>query len=390
MRILFVTPCYKPYLGGVERVVEQLCQRLCMDSDVEVLGILTSYYRYPAEIMTGLQAQEQIDGATVFRLRFFPEKMPYFYHLDTGLFGHNMKKVIQSFQPTHIHYMVYDWFLPNLQSYFLSQKYSAQIMTIFVHDFHLSIGTYPFLWFNRWLANHVDIVHVVSQYGKEVVKQYFHLSESRIVIIPLGSEVPKQPHQIENNHPVTILSVGRLCAKKGQMNLVCCFLRIQDRIQSACQLILVGDDGGDMEKIQQVVNEHHLQDRVHLMGHISQDELEYWYTNSDIFALLTKDESFGLVFTEAMAAGIPVITYAVGPLPKLLTNGAILLPPDNIGMVEESLVELINNKNKRQQLGQEAHSFAISHFSWNQTVEQMIQVYRRISRKKSSHQGITI
>ncbi|MEW6606567.1 MAG: glycosyltransferase family 4 protein [bacterium] len=387
MRILFVTACYKPYLGGVERVVEQLCQRLCIHHAVDTIGILTSYYRYPSEMMQGLPAQEQIDGATVFRLRFFPEKMPFFYHLDTGLFGQKMGKIIRLFRPTHVHYMVHDWYLPNLQAYFISHRCAAQVMTIFEHHFHPSLGTWLFQWINRWLSNHVDTVHVVSEHGREVVKQFFRAPESRIVVIPLGAVVSKQSRKQGNNRTVTVLSVGRLCFKKGQMDLVRCFLRIQDRIQSACQLVLIGDDGGDRKRIQAVIEEHHLQDKVHIIGHVSQEELKWWYANSDIFALLTEDESFGLVFTEAMAAGLPVITYAVGSLPELFTNRAILLTPGDTNMVETTLIELINNQEIRKRLGQESYSFVINHFSWEQMAQQMIQVYERISRKKPQEVG---
>ncbi|MBI4557221.1 MAG: glycosyltransferase family 4 protein [Candidatus Hydrogenedentes bacterium] len=397
MRILFISACYKPYFGGIERVAEQVCRRLAAKSAVEKVGILTSYYRYPSELMAGLPAEENLDGATVYRLRFLPRRLPGFYHLDTGLFAPGMSRVVQRFQPTHVHYLVYDWYLPNVQAHLLTRRRAGQVMTIFDHQFQPGLRTWPFEYANRWLTRRADAVHVVSQRAREIVTKTFGTPAERIAIIPLGSDSAEQGVHREKDQPITILCVGRLCEKKGQMELLHCFQRVVARVAVPCRLVLVGDAdaGGDRAALERVIAEYQLREKVIITGHIPQEELEAWYAQSDVFALLTRDESFGLVFTEAMSHGLPVIAYAVGGVPEVLKNGAILLRPGDTDAVEGALQRLIQDEAKRAELSREARAFAQQQYSWDRTADQLMQVYVRTVRKKTqptwekANEGIT-
>lgn len=376
MRILFCTPCYKPYLGGVERVVEQFCRRLAARTEIETVGIMTSYYRYPSQVMEGLEAEEEIDGAAVFRLRFWPRKIPHFYHLDTGIFSPDMPKTLAKFKPTHVHYFVYDWFLPNLQAYLLSYRKAAQVQTIFNHRFQPDFGTYPFVYVNRWLSHHVDAVHVVTKSARQIVTELFGTPVERIKVVPLGAEVYPHRCTVDPNQPVTIVSVGRLSPRKGQLDLLRCFIQVRQVTDVRCRLVFIGGDGGDEKRIRQLIYERNLEDQVILTGYVSQKELEKWYASGDLFVLLTEDESFGLVFTEAMGAGLSVVSYNVGPLEDLLRQGAVLLPYKDLQAVTRALIDLVQDHDKRQRLGRDALAFVREHLSWDQVLDRMIEIYK--------------
>lgn len=377
MRILFCTPCYKPYFGGVERVVEQLVRRLAVHPEVEEVGILTSHYRFPSMFMDGLPAREEMDGATIIRIPFSLRKLPYFYHLDTGIFSSHMGQAIRAFRPTHVHYTVYDWFLPNLQAYLLSYTHAAQIQSVFDHHFAPCFGTLPFQWVNRWLVRRMSMVHVVSDRARQMVGESMKTDCCRIKVIPLGAELrPIDRDGRTSGEPVTIVSVGRLSPNKGQIDLLNAFIRARNKAQVPCRLVLVGADGGDEATLRQLAYEHRLTENEFLItGHVTEKQLDDWYNAADIFGLLSGNESFGLVYTEAMGRGLPVIAYNIGPLEELFPKGIILLPFQNLTAVEDALTGLINDRQKRLALGREASDFIANYCTWESVTQQMIDIY---------------
>jgi hypothetical protein len=75
MRILFINPFYKPYLGSTEQVVERLSSEFMLDERVEAVGILASRANSPHRTSPELPAFESIDGVQVFRCPLKPAGM---------------------------------------------------------------------------------------------------------------------------------------------------------------------------------------------------------------------------------------------------------------------------------------------------------------------------
>lgn len=378
MKVLFVTACYKPYIGGVERVVEQLSCRFVQRPEIEDVGILTSYYRYPPVPLRGIPSVERLDGANVFRLRFFPRALPFFYHLETGVFAPALKHTINRFRPTVVHYLICEWFLPNLIVNNITRNRSAQIMSVFNHSFRSGPRTWPFALINRYLCRRMDAVHVVTEQARSIVSNAFKFPLNLTTVIPLGVNVspsPPKPKTTRRDQDIIILSVGRLDSRKNQFDLVKCFHQTLKRTDRPCRLLLVGQDAGQGTVIRDYIEKHDLREHVILVGEVREDELIKLYKAADIFALLTLEESYGLVFLEAMAAGLPIIAYNVPGPGHFLTDKAFLIDRENKDKVVSTLLELVNNDAKRSQLSIEAHQHAREHVSWDQVTDRMIGLY---------------
>ncbi len=76
-------------------------------------------------------------------------------------------------------------------------------------------------------------------------------------------------------------------------------------------LLIVGD-GPDAAAIRQTASEAGVADRVHLLGHVSDERKYQALAVADIFVSCSQHEGFGLVFLEAMAFGLPVVCYDRG------------------------------------------------------------------------------
>lgn len=381
MRVLFVNACYKPYLGGVERVIEKVSQVLLTRPEVEEVGLLTTFFQWPRTIMKELPAREVIDGITVYRLRFFPGKAVGFYHLPTGLFPIGAGRVIEEFRPDVVHFTLFDWFLPNLFLYRKTRgEKMAHVYTIFFHEFESFPSLKPFIWVNSYLSSRVDAVHVVSETAKREVAARFKAPQDKIKVIPLGADQHQDvtPGRTDRSSGLTILSVGRLSPRKGQMQLLCIFKELLNELSPPPRLMLVGGDGGQREDILRYIEKNGLNGAVQVTGHAPDEELREIYRHSDIFVLLSEDESFGLVYTEAMAWGLPVITYGVGAVPELLSEGAILLDRFDTRGVKDALKILLTDHEMRRELSERALRLVNRTFSWQRTGEELLELYRRV------------
>ncbi|MGA8678437.1 MAG: glycosyltransferase family 4 protein, partial [Candidatus Acidiferrales bacterium] len=94
-------------------------------------------------------------------------------------------------------------------------------------------------------------------------------------------------------------------------------------------------------------------DRVHFLDSLSREELGACYAHSDVFALPSTGEGFGLVFLEAMSFGKPVVAAAIGGATDLVENevNGLLVEPHDIVQLTGALARLFADQQLRAQLG---------------------------------------
>ena len=114
---------------------------------------------------------------------------------------------------------------------------------------------------------------------------------------------------------------------------------------------------------------------VEIAGFVSDQELGSLYRDADIFVLLTRVESFGLVFAEAQSYGLPVVGYGIEALKSVFHEGSILVEPFDEYEIESAMERLVNDDDLRQRLGVEALEHS-RRFSWQQTAERLAGLYQ--------------
>lgn len=132
--------------------------------------------------------------------------------------------------------------------------------------------------------------------------------------------------------PVYLLTTGRLVTRKGHA----WFISHVMPLLPAHVHFLVAGTGPAEASLRQLIQNHRLNDRVHLLGRVSDSDLRILYNTVDAYVqpniLVEKDiEGFGLVVIEAAACQLPVFAAAVDGLPDAINAGenGQLLPPKN-------------------------------------------------------------
>lgn len=120
--------------------------------------------------------------------------------------------------------------------------------------------------------------------------------------------------------------------------------------------------------------------RVRFAGTQTRAELARSYRTADVLVLPSRGETYGLVVTEALARGLPVIAAEVGGIPEALGHGAdgarpgLLVPPDDPAALGEALRKWLADAGLRQRLRQAARERRTSLRRWSRTVSDVADV----------------
>lgn len=138
------------------------------------------------------------------------------------------------------------------------------------------------------------------------------------------------------------VSVGNLLDRKGFVTLLEAFCQID----SNAKLYIIGS--GPMEKtLRMMINEKKLENKVFLLGKKARNEIAEFLSNADCFVLASQKETFGVVYIEAMACGVPVIaTRCGGPEGFVNEQNGMLVDVDDVGGLRDAMTHMMSNIEK--------------------------------------------
>ncbi|MBI5575409.1 MAG: glycosyltransferase family 4 protein [Deltaproteobacteria bacterium] len=142
------------------------------------------------------------------------------------------------------------------------------------------------------------------------------------------------------------------------------------------RLLVVGK--GDRRKYEGIANRLGIGEAVVFTGPQA-DGMERFYLASDVFAMLSKFDTFGMAVLEAMAAGIPVVISAGVGAKDLVENGRngfVVDDPEDAGAAADRIGLLMDGET-RLRMGREARSTAREH-SWDRLAEDMEGIYEEL------------
>lgn len=382
MRVMFLTPYFRPYLGGIERAVEKLALQIQKSPEVEAVGVLTTKYSFPRTPQPNWADQDTTpEGICIFRLSGYPKRSIPLHSVPLVWFSPlRIRSYLLEFQPDVIHFVGDGWFWGHFWAWFW---FRSKARIVFTPSFHtLSLSRWWLRPINGFICNVVDRVIGLTQLETDRVRRAYWISGRKLGVIGWGATAPALPGTAIGDSaiipafaPLTILCVGRLGKHKGQAWLLNVYQKAKGQFDRPTRLVLVGRDEGGASAIVEEVSTRGLDGEVLLTGEISDGELAAWYTCSDLFALFSQYEAFGLVFFEAMAHGVPVLTHDVGANRELLLKGAQVVPRFSVAAAVQGLVRLVNDSCGRALLGREAREYALSAFTWPEAADKYLREY---------------
>lgn len=170
-------------------------------------------------------------------------------------------------------------------------------------------------------ARGADRVIATSAHSARRIRQDYGVDASRIAIVPEPIDLARwnealarvgPPHGI----PGRVLCVAHLYPRKNVGTL----LDALARLPSDVRLRLVGT-GPELDVLERSAAALGILPRVDFLGHVSFEALANEYRSASIFCLPSRQEGFGIVFLEAMAAGLPIVASRAAAVPEIVANG---------------------------------------------------------------------
>ncbi|MEM6940885.1 MAG: glycosyltransferase family 4 protein [Pseudomonadota bacterium] len=189
---------------------------------------------------------------------------------------------------------------------------------------------------------HAHHVIVPSPETKRLLVAEFGAAAEGITIAPPGFRRPRVNRQTLD--PPMILSVGLLAPRKGHDVLIDSLGLIKDVPWRA---ILVGKahDPDYATSLRHQIARLNLGGRVDLVGEVHAQALERHFNAASLFALATRYEGYGMVLSEAMFYGLPVVTCRVGAVPDTVGDAAVLVESeDRAGLAAAMRMVLLDEK----------------------------------------------
>jgi len=228
----------------------------------------------------------------------------------------------------------------------------------------------------------------VSEYSKQDILKFFnHIPEDKIFVTPLAANSEFKPldkdyckNIIKNsfnfNSPY-ILYIGGFSSRKNARDLITAFDNISKELNKPHVLLLGGSVKDEGKKLIEYAQSLNSNNNIIFTGFIEDKLLPILYNGAEVFVYPSLYEGFGLPPLEAMSCMTPVITTNVTSIPEVTKDNCILIEPNNIIALEDSLLNLLNNDLIREELSKKGYARS-KELSWKETAQKTLDAYKKI------------
>jgi glycosyltransferase involved in cell wall biosynthesis len=226
-------------------------------------------------------------------------------------------------------------------------------------------------------------VVTTSRWSRGRLMALYQLAPDRVHVAEPG--VDRADVASGTAHGGELLCVAAVCFEKGHDVLVEALLSIADQPWNCVCLGSVDRDPTFVQDLRRRTLCGGLGDRLSFPGPRSALELERSYAAADLMVLASRAETYGMVLTEALARGLPVIATEVGGVTEALGYGAdgmrpgLLVPPDDPSALAAALRAWLGDTNLRDRLRRLARERRKSLRGWSTTASALAGVLAEVS-----------
>jgi glycosyltransferase involved in cell wall biosynthesis len=178
----------------------------------------------------------------------------------------------------------------------------------------------------------------------------------RIIIASPGCDRLGAPPVRRVAHPPQILCVAQWIPRKGLDTLIAAWQHV---IHPEAVLHLYGERDADIAYTALIdaliATAHQAGAQIVVHGSVTDDAVIAAYQQATLFVLPSRFEGYGMVFAEALWAGVPVVACDTGPVAQLVGAGGVTVPVDDVDALAQQLTILLHHHDQLSALAQAAH-----------------------------------
>jgi glycosyltransferase involved in cell wall biosynthesis len=276
----------------------------------------------------------------------------------------------QAFDPRPYNLIIVDALARGVCGPLLDEWRRMRPVVAFVHELPSVAANQPVERAREAPLLRCDRLVAVSAHGRSILIERGAPPERIVVVSPGCDRVGTQrlDASTSGSNQVQGLCVAQWIARKGIVELVEAWL---GAAAPGAQLDLVGEPGADAAYGAQVqaLLAAAPPGRIRVLGAINDAALVEGYARADLFVLPSRYEGYGMAYAEALHYGLPIIACAVGPVPELVGNAGLLVPPDDHAALRGAIAHLTSDGKLRAQLAARARRRAAALPTWRDSVQ---------------------
>lgn len=377
MKILYCThSTYNP--GGMERVLLNKVTYLSQLPGWDVSVVTTDqhrrppFYPFPEKVrMTdlGINYSDDNDKGAWKKIFGYLRKRGEHKRKLTALLEKERPDIVVSLYPSE------SSFIPDIKDG------SKKVLELhYCKFFRLQYGRKGLLgWIDKWRTRQDE--QIVRRFDKFVVlthedKGYWGNLPNIEVIPNAAMHVSESYSDVTNKR---VIAVGRLDYQKGFDRLIEAWELIQRTGKFADWRLDIFGQGEWREMLQQMIDEKGLQDTVQI--HRPTKQIGEEYVKSSLLVMSSHYEGFPMVMIEAMACGLPVVSFDYKCGPKdIIQHGinGLLVPDGNVKALAHAMMEVMTDEAYRKMLSRNAKK-VVDTYSEEAVMKQWIRLFTSIT-----------
>lgn len=373
IKVLQVNKLYYPAIGGIEQTLQQISEGLNKRADID-LKVLVCQEK-------GKGKTETVNGVKVYRCASFGVVASVPISLS---FLWNFRKLAKSCDIVQFHLP-----FPLGDLACLLSGYKGKVVVYWHSDVVKQ---------KRWLILYRPIMELFLKRADLILVGAKGIARGSLYLKPYLKKCKVVPFAVKNsileaggrylseygydrrNRRVRFLFIGRLVYYKGCSVLVAAMKQLEGQ----GELVIIG--GGNLEdELKEQCSQLGIAEIVKFTGRISDDEIKYYFEQSDVFVLpsIERSEAFALVQLEAMAYGIPVInTNLPSGVPEVslhMETGLTVEPGDERGLAE-AMKWMAEHKEERLGMGMKARKRVEEMYTEERMIKNLSEIYEKIAK----------
>lgn len=236
-----------------------------------------------------------------------------------------------------------------------------------------------------------DSIITVSRFMRESIERLID-NRVHVTVAPPGCDsreatapVSERTCVDSSRDPLRLLFVGNCMRRKGLNYLVAALSFIKDldlKIDVVGSLEYEPDHYRDLARESEMAG---VEDKITFHGRVSDRRLAQFYAGADLFVMPSLYEGFGIVYAEAMRAGLPIIATDSGPAREIVEAGgnALVVRAADSAALAEAIRELAVDERKRERFARRSLELAARLPTWEAMCEQVSdELLRQIEKRE--------
>jgi glycosyltransferase involved in cell wall biosynthesis len=248
-------------------------------------------------------------------------------------------------------------------------------------------------WAIRVACRRAARILAVSEFTKQEIVRWMRVPPERVVVTYNAADERFAPPSAEElaifrrqkGLPERfVLFLGTLEPRKNLPLLLDAYAMVARSIDAP--LLVAGSQGWLYEPVLAKAEQLGLGDRLRFVGYVDQADQHLWYAAATVFAFPSLYEGFGMPPLEAMASGTPVVVSSSSSLPEVVGDAGLVVSPSDPEELADALHRVVTDETLRAELRMRGLAQA-RRFSWRNTAERTLEVYREAVGDKLSFPG---